>query len=144
LGSQHADYRIDAGLAVLRGFFGAIMMVLLEVKRGYLWLVRSAKSYRASSWETVNGSVESVTVSTDHAGISDNIGTALADAHLCYSYTSHGEMYGGCFQRMFYDEQRAWDFADQWKGRQVAIRRHPRKPDVSVLRLQDQVGGGVL
>jgi hypothetical protein len=130
--------------ALVRGVTGLVWMLWFEVKRACLQLWRAAKSYRAASWETVSGNIESVNVSAKHAGIWEGIGTDLADAELSYSYVCHGEMYGGCFQKVFYDEQRAWDFADRWKGRQVAVRRHPRRPDVSMLRMEDQIGGGAL
>jgi len=55
-----------------------------------------------------------------------------------YSYQVHGEFYSGEFVRSFTTKSQADRFADRYKGDQpVLVRVHPRKPEVSVLREDD-------
>jgi hypothetical protein len=103
-GSGYRSGRTEAGLDLLRVFFGTLLMLVLAGEWVCLRVWRAVIAYRASSWESVSGAIESVTVSADHAGISESIGIDLADAQLSYSYTSHGEMYGGSFQKAFLDD----------------------------------------
>jgi hypothetical protein len=118
-------------------FGGLVAMVWLEGWRLFLGLRRAWQSYRAGGWLTSSANVGSGNVYVRRAPITENWGIELADAQLPYSYRVDGEYYAGYYEKTFRDEQDAWDFVGGWKGRSVVIRRHPRRPGISVLRLQD-------
>jgi hypothetical protein len=118
-------------------FGGLVAMVWLEVCRLCLGLWRFWKSHHAASWLTVSATILSGAVDVRRAGMAENWCIELADAKLPYSYRVDGEYYAGYYEKTFRDEQEAWDFVDNWKGRSVVIRRHPQRPENSVLRLQD-------
>ncbi len=56
----------------------------------------------------------------------------IADVELSYNYAIDGEYYAGYYKKQFFDEQKAWDFVNQMKGREVSIRYSPRHPEESV------------
>jgi uncharacterized protein DUF3592 len=101
------------------------------------------RSLRAGSWRVVSGSVETAEVTAFHGRSPSGLSSAeMARVSLGYSYQVDGEFYSGYFFTSFKDEQEAWNFADRWKGKSVVIRYNPAKPDVSVLRMQEQTGVG--
>jgi hypothetical protein len=100
------------------------------------------RSLRAGSWRTASDSIETADVTTVRGtGPSGLRKVELTKASLGYSHQIDGAFYSGYFSKAFTDEQAAWDFADKWKGRDVMIRYNPARPDVSVLRMEDQLGG---
>lgn len=101
------------------------------------------RSLRAGSWRTISASVETADVTVLRGGARRGVnGVELAKVSLGYSYQVDGAFYSGHFFKAFNDEQVAWDFVDTWKDRSVMIRYNPDKPEVSVLRMRDQTGGG--
>jgi hypothetical protein len=101
------------------------------------------RSVRAEGWRLTQGSVETGDVTVMRTTIDGNLRflrrPELARASLGYSYQFDGAFYSGHYSKAFVDEQKAWDFVHEWKGQSVMVRSHPAKPDVSVLRLKDQL-----
>jgi|GEM_PF-3194259 len=131
--------RIATYAALLAGL-AAVFAFLFGRDRLPEWI----RSLRAESWRTASGSVETTDVAAVRwHGRSGFGGVELAKASLGYSYQVDGIFHSGYYSKAFIDEQAAWDWAGKWKGRCVMIRYNPEKPEVSVLRMQDQMGGGV-
>jgi hypothetical protein len=109
--------------------FGVVALLF-----GLWWMWLRARFQRTSSWPNIEGRVESgeVTVVRGKSGES-------ATATISYSYHAEGEYYAGYHVAHFGDEQKAWDYVGAMKGRTVQVRYHPRKPEYSVLRAEDQV-----
>jgi hypothetical protein len=101
---------------------------------------RAACSYRAQNWQLFSATVESVNVSVRRTCLTRAWTIEFADAELAYSYERSGERFSGYSRRLFFDEQNAWTYADQWRGRQVMVRCDQSSPSRSVLRSEDQFG----
>ena len=125
---------------------------------GYLYLSHLAKSYliqtwlllvvlgwffvkslparlramRSSAWPMAQGRIETVAVDAINAQ------KEIATANLGYSYYAEGELYSGYYSRQFHDEQQAWEYADNLKGRTVVVRYKPGHHEISALRIDDQ------
>ena len=87
------------------------------------------RSLRARSWPLADGRIETVNVKEFGQ-------QALGE--LGYSYLVEGNRYSGYFSWQFGDEQQAWDYVTELKGRPVAVRYMRKNPDVSALRSGDQ------
>jgi hypothetical protein len=100
------------------------------------------RSLHAEGWRIAQGSVETGDVTAMHTAVDGNLrflrAPELARASLGYCYNVDGTFYSGHYSKAFMDEQKAWDFVHAWKGQTVMVRFHPDKPDVSVMRLNDQ------
>jgi Protein of unknown function (DUF3592) len=90
------------------------------------WLRRA----RSANWPTTPGVVESGSVSTMRGRTSAKIG---------YSYGLAGTYYSGYHTEEFDDGEKAWSYVDALKGRPVQVSYNPQKPEVSVLRNQQQL-----
>jgi hypothetical protein len=112
---------------VVLGFFVSIL------RRQILNRIRE---YRASTWPIVGGLITTTSVRVIRADRGE-----LAFAEIGYSYQIEGNYCSGYFKVQFPDEQAAWTFVDKLKGQPAVIRYNPRKPDVSILRTQDQGPG---
>ncbi len=58
-------------------------------------------------------------------------------AELSYSYQVNGEFFSGFFQKTFRMRRFAEEFVSMTEGQQLFVRYHPEKPEVSVIRDQD-------
>ena len=58
---------------------------------------------------------------------------------LEYAYVVNEQYYSGYHTEWFGFAQDAWDYVAAWKGSTMRVRHHPRKPEVSVWREQEQV-----
>ena len=92
-----------------------------------LWLRKGSARY----WPTTYGRVE-------HASSFKNSGVWLTD--ISYSYRVAEDFYSGQFQLKAGGEQNASDEVAHWKDRTNEIRYSPRKPELSVVRMEDQAG----
>jgi len=92
---------------------------------------------RAEGWPEVPGTIESGEVS----GIrSWPEWRSSFSACVNYSYRVEDNWFAGQVKRRFSDEQKAWDFVDQLRGRSILVRYKPRKPEKSVIwRMLDGV-----
>ncbi len=129
------------GALDLRNNLKDIAIFVLPVLLWWMWL--RLKSYRANAWPLTQGRFESGNVSVfrrsgDRFG---SQGTETATATLAYSYQVSGEYYGGNYNRDFNDEQKAWDYVDATKSQSVQVRYHPRRPEKSMVRPEDQILG---
>jgi hypothetical protein len=124
-----------APFIVLAGLLATVWLSLIWIEHA-IW--RSLESLRASRWPLISGMIESGDVSVRRAGITENIGTELADAQLAYSYKIGDEYHAGYSMTAFTDEQKAWDFVRKWQLRPVLIRHHPHRLETSYFRLKDQ------
>ena len=85
---------------------------------------------RAESWPEVLGTIESVEVS----GIrSWPEWKSSFTARVNYSYRVEDSWFAGQVKRRFNDEQKAWDFVGQLRGKAVLVRYKPNKPEKSVI-----------
>ena len=102
-----------------------------------LLLVKQAlRAYRAATWPVTEGIVETGEVSWGGRGGSTY---EYAAAKLGYAYTVNGQYYSGYHAEWFGFAQDAWDYVDSWRGCKMRVRYHPRKPEGSVWREQEQV-----
>ena len=90
------------------------------------------RAIRSSAWSMAQGRIETVAVDAIHAQ------KEIATANLGYSYYAEGGLYSGYYSRQFHDEQRAWDYGNNLKGRTVVVRYKPGHDEISVLRINDQ------
>jgi hypothetical protein len=88
------------------------------------------RSVRAGSWPAVPGKIET-------AKVSEFGQQALGE--LGYSYLVEGERFSGYFTWNFGNEQEAWDYVNRLQGRNVVVRYKPKRPDISVLKVSDQL-----
>jgi hypothetical protein len=119
-------------------FCGMATVVMMQILSLPAIFKRFWDDYRSANWEIVPGTVQLVNVSVVRAGLDEAAPVEFAEAELGYSYRTSGETYSGYGHKFFYDEQRAWDFVEHWREKDVMVRRHPRRPEISVLRLSDQ------
>ena len=60
---------------------------------------------------------------------------------LTYSYVVDGEYYSGFHHLNAFSERAAEELIEGWQGRSVMVRYSKRKPDISLLLKDDQLGG---
>jgi len=114
-------------------FFGGLAVAILavfEARRRFV--VR-----RAESWPEVPGTIESGEVS----GIrSWPEWKSSFTARVNYSYRVEDNWLAGQVKRRFNDEQKAWNFVDQLRGKAILVRYKPSEPGKSVIwRMLDGV-----
>ncbi len=90
-----------------------------------LWLRKRSARY----WPMTHGRVE-------QASSFENTGTWLTD--ISYSYCVADEFYSGQFQLKSRTERKADDEVARWKGQNIGVRYSPKKPEISVVRVEDQ------
>ncbi len=90
------------------------------------WFVRQ----RAEAWNQASGRIESGEVSGIRSYPSWK---SRFTATIAYSYAVDGDWYAGTVKQIFNDEQKAWEFVDQFKGKQILVRYKPNKPAKSVI-----------
>jgi hypothetical protein len=100
-------------------------------------MLRSFRESQAEGWQVTSAQVTSGDVTVIHGRFLD-----YAIANVGYAYSICDAYYSGYLTRQFWDEQRAWTFADEYNNRQVMIKYNPGKPQKSVLRLGDQWHSG--
>jgi len=106
-------------------FWVALVSVYFLMKR----LPGFVQGIRARSWPTAEGRIETINVKEFGQ-------QALGE--LGYSFSAKGGRYSGYFSWQFGDEQQAWDYVTELKGRPVIVRYKDESPDVSTLRNVDQ------
>ena len=111
-----------AGLAA----FGGVAFLFRKI-------LRSFRESQAEGWQVTSAQVTSRDVTVIHGRFLD-----YAIANVGYAYSISDAYYSGYLTRQFWDEQRAWTFADEYNNRQVMIKYNPSKPQKSILRLGDQ------
>lgn len=99
--------------------------------------LRFFRERHAEGWQVTSAQVTSGDVTVIHGRFLD-----YAIANIGYAYLISDAYYSGYLTRQFWDEQRAWTFADKYNNRQVMIKYNPGKPQKSILRLGDQWHGG--
>src|SRR5579862_4154977 len=92
-----------------------------------LWLRKRSARY----WPMTQGKVE-------HASSFENSGSWLTD--VSYSYRVENDFYSGQFQVESRSEENANSIVARWKDQNVAVRYSVKKPEISVLRTEDQSG----
>jgi hypothetical protein len=122
--SNHAQLAIILGICIAIGALIIAALMRSNLARGIL----------ARSWPTTNGTI----VGGNVRNTGGRPGEPNFAGEAAYSYQVEGEYYSGYETRVFWDEQRAWDFVDNWKGRAVIVRYKPSHPEISVLRQKDQ------
>ena len=107
-------------------FFVAVLLIVGGAAAAKRWFIRQ----RAESWSQANGRIETGEVT----GIrSYPEWKSSFTAVVNYSYSVNGEWYAGELKQKFNDEQKAWEFVDQRKGKEILVRYNPNKPDRSVI-----------
>jgi uncharacterized protein DUF3592 len=95
---------------------------------------RRIKSRQANSWPSVTGKIESVDVNEPKAFLGlKTSSTPKYFAEIGYSYGVDGNTYTGTNRREFGDQDEAWDFLRDLKGKAVAVQYNPQKPEASSL-----------
>lgn len=95
---------------------------------------RRIKSRLANSWPSVTGKIESVDVNEPKKFLGMTTSqTPRYFAEITYSYRVDGNTYTGLNRREFGDQDEAWDFLRELKGKAVAVQCNPRKPGTSSL-----------
>ena len=90
------------------------------------------KRVRSNGWPIVHGRVHSSTIYPDDQ---------LWLAEVSYSYSVNGEFYSGYFRKRFTDEDEAEEYANLFPPDMTLFIRHkPEKPEVSLIRRDDQMG----
>ena len=107
-------------------FVLVLVAVWLLIKR----LPALMRSMRGANWPTAVGKVETV-------GVRTFVEQSLAE--IGYSYFVEGDRHSGYFTRQFAEEQEAWNYATPLKGQSVTVRYKTGAPNISTLRLEDQI-----
>jgi hypothetical protein len=92
-----------------------------------LWLRKRSARY----WPMTQGRVE-------HASSFENSGSWLTD--VSYSYRVENDFYSGQFQLKSRSEEKASRDVARWKDQNIGVRYSAKKPDISVVRMEDQSG----
>lgn len=92
------------------------------------WWLLALKKRRAESWPMTHARVERGLVESTDTGYY---------AELSYSYQVNGDFFSGFFQKTFRMRRFAEEFVSMTEGQQLFVRYHPEKPEVSVIRDQD-------
>lgn len=109
-----------------------LILVLSQGKRLGRWIQR----YRAKSWPTTPGQIESVFTSQPKAAsfsVTSWRSSPASVAEIVYSYSVAGQRQAGRYQKEFITEAEAWEFLRDLKGKSVAIHYNPNKPSSSAL-----------
>src|SRR6266567_3471458 len=123
---------IDQDLAI------SAVSVLVLATLTALWLMRRAKLWRARNWTTVQGRIESTSVTLQSGG--GQPGSAAYYAEVKYSYTVQEQTYFGSLRHRFILKGRADKWAERYsKGNALTVRYNPEKIKDSVLLENDQV-----
>ena len=99
--------------------------------RGLAW--NKLKTLGARSWPMTQGKIEFGTVIEQKTRY-----FSYYLAQMAYSYAVNGEYYSGYYEKMFFKESSAQNFADELKGRPAFIRHKPSSPGISTLLRDDQ------
>jgi hypothetical protein len=95
---------------------------------------RRIKSRQANSWPSVTGKIERVDVNEPKVFLGLKTSrTPKYFAEIGYSYGVDGNTYTGTDRREFGDQEEAWDFLRDLKGKAVAVQYNPGKPGASSL-----------
>lgn len=135
--------REQAAVDIAATVAGLLRLPFLVVRWFLLRVWRALGNYRSAVWNPVPATIESGNVEVRRTCLTRALIVEFADAELAYSYEVNGNRYSGYCQHSFFDEQRAWNFVDRWKGRQVMIRCHPGNLAKSHLRTADQPGADI-
>jgi Protein of unknown function (DUF3592) len=106
--------------------FVGIISVVVVATAAKRWFVRE----RAEGWSQANGRVESGEVSGIRSYPSWK---STFTATINYSYSVNGDWFAGKVVERFNNEQKAWDFVDRYKGKEILVRYNPNRPAKSVL-----------
>jgi hypothetical protein len=136
-GREHLAVDIAATVA------GLLRLPFLLARWLLLRLWRAFEDYRSAVWNPISATIESGNVEVRRTCLTRALILEFADAELAYSYEVNGNRHSGYCRRSFFDEQRAWNFVDRWKSRQVMIRCHPENFAKSQLRIADQPGADI-
>jgi len=89
---------------------------------------------RSNGWPVVGGRVHSA-----RAYYAENVW----DTEISYSYSVNGEFYSGFSKRHFVRERHAEEYLQQFPiGTPLFIRHNSNRPEISLLRRDDQMGMG--
>lgn len=99
---------------------------------GFGW--KKIRSFAARNWPSVLGNVESVTV-TEHRTRQH---VRYYVVQVAYSYAVDGEYYSGFYDKTFWRERSADNFAADVRGKPAFIRHKPNSPQTSALLTEDQ------
>jgi hypothetical protein len=103
-----------------------------------LWFMGRAKLRRARNWPTVQGRIESTSVTLKSGG--GQPGSAAYYAEVKYSYTVQEQTYFGSLRRRFILKGRADKWVETYsKANVLMVRYNPQKIKDSVLLKNDQV-----
>ncbi len=130
--------REQAGEDIFATLAGLARLPFLAIRCAVAGAWRAFASYRAETWNLIPATVKALNVSVRRTCLTRALILEFADAELAYSYEHSGERFSGYSRRLFFDEQTAWTYADQWKGRQGMVRCDQSAPSKSVLRSEDQ------
>ncbi len=114
-----------------RGFLLELLAMPLR------WGRKRLRSFRAATWPVTEAVIETGEVLWGRGSLSGPV-AEYATAKLGYSYLVKGQYYSGYHTEWFKFAQDAFDYVTAWKGGKVRVRYHPRKPELSVWREQDQ------
>jgi len=90
-----------------------------------VWLRKRSSRH----WPSALGNVESASTFQD---------SFVWKTDVSYSYSVENSFYPGTFQLRSWSERKANDKEQRWKGRRIGVRYSPRKPEISVVRSEDQ------
>jgi hypothetical protein len=95
---------------------------------------RKIKSRLVNSWPSVTGKIERVDVNEPKGFLGlKTSSTPRYFAEIEYSYGVDGNTYTGTNRREFGDQDEAWDFLRDLKGKAVVVHYNPGKPGASSL-----------
>jgi len=95
---------------------------------------RKIKTRLVNSWPSVTGKIESVDVNEPKGFLGlKTSSTPRYFAEITYSYGVDGNTYTGTNRREFGDQDEAWDFLRDLKGKAVVVHYNSRKPGASSL-----------
>ena len=104
---------------------GAVAFAIAAGTAIALWLRRRSARY----WPMTHGKVE-------YASSFENSGSWLTD--VSYSYRVGSDFYSGQFQLKSRSERKANCDVARWKDENIGVRYSPKKPEISVVRMEDQ------
>jgi hypothetical protein len=103
-----------------------------------LWLMRRIKLQRARNWPTMQGRVESTSVTLESG--SGQPGSVAYYAEVKYSYAVHQQAHFGSTRRRFILKGRADKWAERYsRGNALTVRYNPQNVEDSVLLENDQL-----
>jgi Protein of unknown function (DUF3592) len=105
--------------------WGTLLLAISTGTAIALWLRKRSARY----WPISQGRVE-------YASSFENSGTWLTD--ISYSYRVADEFYSGQFRLSSRSERKAKEIEARWKNNPVGVRYSRKKPEISVVRTEDQ------